>query len=301
MRSLLAATLTLSLGFAAPAAAGDDRDWSFESLFQSLGSAFAELFVGPEVHESFHWEGRLAAAGEIEVKGINGAIKVTPRSGDAVTVHAVKRGRRSDPREVEIQIVPHPKGLTICAVYPSPDARPNACVPGERGRIRSRNNDVAVDFDLTLPASAPLVARTVNGSVTARGLQADARVSSVNGSLRLESRGHVEAETVNGSVRIEAGSASAESVNGAIVARLAGGEWAAPLSFKTVNGTVTLTLPADAGAALRVRTTNGRIRSEFELKDERRTRRELSGTLGAGGPELSVRTVNGRVRIQKAI
>ena len=64
---------------------------------------------------------------------------------------------------------------------------------------------------------------------------------------------------------------------------------------------MTLTLPADAGAALRVRTTNGRIRSEFDLKDERRTRRELSGTLGAGGPELSVRTVNGRVRIQKAI
>jgi hypothetical protein len=43
---------------------------------------------------------------------------------------ATKHGRRSDPAEVEIEVVEHAGGVTICAVYPSPGSRPNECRQG---------------------------------------------------------------------------------------------------------------------------------------------------------------------------
>ncbi|MGE0453112.1 MAG: DUF4097 domain-containing protein [Vicinamibacteria bacterium] len=296
--SVLALLLTLGVG--APAQAQSSHD-SPAAFFESLGNVMADLFLGPEVRESFHWEGKLAR-GSLEIKGVNGSIKAITRSGDAVVVHAIKRGRRSEPSQVEIELVEHAGGLTICAVYPAPAGKPaNECAPGKTGRMAVRNNDVAVDFDVTLPEKTPFVARTVNGSIEASGLQADVTATSVNGSLKVISTGRVRAETVNGGVRIEAASASAESVNGSIHARLASTDWSEPLAFETVNGAVRLTLPEKASTALDVKTTNGSIRSDFDLQGERRTRRALSGTIGAGGRTLSVRTVNGSVRVKKAL
>jgi hypothetical protein len=38
-----------------------------------------------------------------------------------ITVNANKKGHRSDPSVVKIQVVEHPDGVTICAIYPSDD------------------------------------------------------------------------------------------------------------------------------------------------------------------------------------
>ena len=254
---------------AGPAAADDPNSWS---------SILADFFVGPAVRETFDWSGELASGRTLEIKGVNGAIKAVP--GARLEVHAVKKGRRHHPSEVKIDVVPHADGITICSLYPSPDETPNVCRPGAEGRIRVRNNDVTVDYTVTVPPGVKLTARTVNGPVEAKGLTADTIVRTVNCPVDVETTCRAEAETVNGPIVASIGQT--------------GG---APLAFKTVNGPVTVRVPDSANAQIRAETVNGRIDTNLTLQSASVGRRKLTGTLGKGGPELSVVTVNGPVSV----
>jgi hypothetical protein len=273
--------LPLSLGLAilggaaGPATTGD--------TWEGFTSVLADFFMGPQVQEEFRWQGAVAAGGTVEIKGVNGAIHAEPATGRDVEVVALKRGRRSSPREVEVRVVPHGGGLTICAVYPS-TGRANECVPGAGGPMSVRNNDVSVEFTVRLPAGLGLVARTVNGGVQASGLD-----------------GRVEAHTVNGSVRVATlGTAAVETVNGSIDASMARADWRDEASFQTVNGSITVALPREASTAVEARTVNGGITVDFEMAATRASRRELSGTIGAGGRRLALNTVNGAIHLRRA-
>jgi len=274
-------------------------DWGWDQWM----SVFADFFMGPEKKEEFRWQGPLASGATLEVKGVNGRIAARPASADKVELTALKHGRRSDPEDVRIVVVEHAGGITLCAVYPAPvGAPPNECAPGEAGRMKVRNNDVAVDFEVQIPAGRDLVARDVNGAVEVNGLGGSLRAHTVNGAIRASGvEGNVDARTVNGSVRLDArGTARATTVNGSIVADLGRADWTDRLEFETVNGSVTVALPAGTNADLHVSTTNGRIRNEFDLaQTSRSTRRELRGTIGKGGRELRITTVNGAVRVQR--
>ncbi len=262
--TLAAAALLLA---GRPAAAEDDPNrWS---------SILADFFMGPQVTETFHWKGAVATGKTVEIKDVNGS--VTVQRGAALEVTAVKRGRRNPPSAVTIATVEHEGGVTICAVYPTTDGIPNECRPGSGGRMNVRNNDVGVAFTVTVPDGVNVVARTVNGAVTATGLTAGVEARTVNGSITLDTRGAGQAETVNGSIEAKVGANPAA------------------LRFKTVNGAIRLTVPADTNARLKVQTVNGRINTSLRLRDASFTRRTLVGTLGNGGPEIDVQTVNGSV------
>jgi hypothetical protein len=272
----------LSLAFAVallalPARAHPGDAW------EAWASIFADFFLGPETKEEFRWHGPLAPGGTVEIKGVNGAIRAEPAAGNEVEVVAVKRGRRSSPRDVQVKVLPHEGGVTVCAVYPTSGFPANDCQPGSGGRMNVRNNDVAVDFTVRVPAGSGLVARTVNGAVQASGL-----------------RGRVEAHTVNGAVKLfTEGAAQAETVNGSIDATLGHTDWKDAASFQTVNGSITLALPREASTAVEARTVNGRIAVDFELAGARTSRREVSGTIGAGGRKLALATVNGGIRVRR--
>jgi len=265
--------------FALPAGAQGGDIWD------SWASIFADFFLGPETREEFRWHGAVSPGGTVEIKGVNGAIRAEPAAGNDVEIVALKRGRRSSPRDVQVKVVPHDGGLTVCAVYPTSGfGAANDCQPGTGGRMSVRNNDVSVDFTVRVPAGSGLVARTVNGSVHASGLRA-----------------RVEAHTVNGSVKLfTEGAATAETVNGSIDAALGRTDWKDSASFQTVNGSITLALPREASTAVQARTVNGRIATDFELAGARVSRRELTGTIGAGGRKLALETVNGGIRLRQA-
>lgn len=252
----------------------------------ALALAAAALVAAPAYAQDFAWNGRIAPGQTVEIKGVNGSIRAVRAEGDAVMVDAVKHARRSNPDEVEIVVVEHARGVTICAVYPTPaGARPNECAPGDGGRLSSRENDVRVDFTVRVPDDIHLVARTVNGQVDARGLGGD-----------------VVARTVNGDVRIEtAGTAEAQTVNGSIEAALGRADWSGRIGFKTVNGSITLELPVDLHTELRAQTVNGGIETDFPLQIQGRLiRTRVNGRIGEGGRELSLETVNGSIRLRKA-
>src|SRR3954449_10290581 len=95
--------------------------------------------------QDFRWHGAIPQGASIEIKGVNGDVRAEPSGSNEVEVTAEKRARRDDPASVQIQVVPHAGGVTICAVYPSRDgSRPNECQPGAGGRMNVQNNDVTV-------------------------------------------------------------------------------------------------------------------------------------------------------------
>jgi putative adhesin len=244
--------------------------------------AGALALATPSLAEDFAWRGRLTAGQTLEVRGINGGITADPSGGEA-EVTAVKKARNSDPASVEIRTVEHAGGVTICAVYPGRWGRSNTCEPGgDHGP--TRNNDVQVEFTVKVPAGVKLKAHTVNGGVRVGEVESDVDAASVNGSINVAATGVVKAETVNGSIEASMGRA----------------DWTGKLDFETVNGSITLDLPADLSTDVDAETVNGRIDVDFPLGGNvHRTKRELRGTIGGGGRSLDLETVNGSITLRK--
>ena len=276
LRPALALSLTATL-FAAPVRAEDPNSWS---------SMFADFFMGPRTRETFHTTARVPVGKTLEIKGVNGRVVAEPASGGEVVVDAIKSGRRQKPSAVRIETVDHEGGTTICAVYPTPSGhRPNECLPGGKGYMAVRNNDVDVEFRVKVPAGVSFVARTVNGSVEASGLTQAVAAYTVNGSVRVDTKGHAQAETVNGSITAGLGQA----------------RWTgAPLRFETVNGSITVNLPASTSTTIDAETVNGRIHSDFTLaQTSKQSRTRLAGVIGQGGRALELETVNGSITLHR--
>lgn len=246
----------------------------------SPNSASAQSEAAP-----FEWRGTVLQGNAIEIKGVNGDISAEPATGGDVEVTAVRRGRRSDPTSVRLEVVQHGDGVTICAVYPDTGSRPNECRPGSGGGMNVRDNDVNVTFTVRVPAGVRFVGRTVNGDVTTKGtLAGPVTIATVNGTAEFSTTAHGEASTVNGSIRGAFGSAL----------------WDGELSFSTVNGSITLDLPADISTDLRASTVNGDITTDFPVSvNGRISRRSLNATIGGGGRMLELETVNGSLKLNR--
>jgi hypothetical protein len=254
-------------------------------LSSAVTAAVLALVTAPAAAQDFTWHGSIAQGQSIEIKGVNGDISADASGSNDVEVSAEKRARRDDPASVQIQVVKHAGGVTICAVYPSRDgARPNECQPGDGGRMNVQNNDVTVHFTVHVPAGVAFVGKTVNGSVEATHLNGDVALSTVNGSTTFSTTGTGRASTVNGSIRGEMGRA----------------DWSDRLSMSTVNGGITLTLPASLSTDVKFTTVNGDITTDFPMTITGKVaRHRIEGTIGGGGRTLSLDSVNGSITLKR--
>jgi DUF4097 and DUF4098 domain-containing protein YvlB len=150
--------------------------------------------------------------------------------------------------------------------------------------MNTEDNDVNVTFVVKVPRGVHYAAHTVNGEIRAAGLRSNVEVETVNGSIRVSTSGRALASTVNGSIDASMGNA----------------DWGEDVAFSTVNGGITLDLPAEVNAELRASTVNGDIVSDFPVTVRGRFGpRRVSGTLGRGGHELELETVNGSITLRK--
>ncbi len=259
----IAAVALLGIGLVAPATAGD-RDRARRT------------------GQDFEWSESVASGKTVEVKGVNGDIIAEFTHGDEVVVTASKHARKCDPDEVRIEVIRHDGGITICAVYPG---RRNTCEVSNWSS-HTRDNDVVVDFKVQVPEGVRLVARSVNGDIAADGLDGPVEAYTVNGSVRVASNGTARAETVNGSITAEIGSA----------------RFSDELEFNTVNGSITLACPARISAAVLASTVNGEIVSDFPVTVQgRMNRHKLQGRIGEGGTgTFKLTTVNGGIHLRNA-
>ena len=250
-------------------------------LLASPAPAQTQQYAGGD----FKWRGVVAAGATLEVKGVNGDVTAEPSTSGEAEVTATMQGRRSDPREVRVEVVQHADGVTLCAMYPSRDvSKPNQCAPGDEGRMNVQDNDVQVRFTVRVPPGVSFSGRTVNGEIAAQSLNGPVDLRTVNGSATLSTSAHGQASTVNGSVQATLGAAN----------------WNGELEFKTVNGSLTLDLPADLSAEVRATTVNGDIVTDFPLTVSGRFGpRRLQGTIGAGGRKLALETVNGTITLRR--
>jgi len=242
--------------------------------------------VAPVVQQTqdWEWQGSVARGDAIEIKGINGGIKATGASGSQVMVTAVKKGKDDDPADVRIEVVEHSGGVTICAVYPDVEGKKNECAPGDGGRLSSKDNDVSVNFSVQVPQGVRLIAKTVNGDVEAGDLKADAMVVTVNGDIKVSTTGIAKAKTVNGSIQASMGRS----------------DWDGKLGFNTVNGNITVRLPAGVNADVSASTVNGSMDTDFPLTVQGRfSMKNMRGTIGSGGRDLEIETVNGSIHLER--
>lgn len=133
--------------------------------------------------------------------------------------------------------------------------------------------------------------------------------------------GEIDATELSGNITLKniSGSVVAHSLNGQILATLDRIDPSKPSSFSTLNGDIDVTLPANAKATLRMKTDNGAIYSDFDVKltsgpSVTRTSpeqvrngkysvrfdRTVRGTINGGGPEIQFTTFNGQIYIRKA-
>lgn len=237
------------------------------------------------IQGEFRWHGRLEPGRVIEIRGVNGDVRAVRGSGTQVEVTAKAHAEDGEPGEVEIRVIEHEAGITICAVYPGVESQSPDCGPVPSDGGLSAGRSASVDFQLRVPPGVTFIGRTVKGSVEAQCLAGDVEAYTVDGSIGLSAAGHVLAETVNGSIR----------------ASLDTRDWERPLELRTVNGGITVELRPGTNTQVRAATINGEISTEFPLRlQETSGPKSVAGTIGKGGAELNVATVNGRVELLRA-
>lgn len=178
--------------------------------------------------------------------------------------------------------------------------------------IEEENNRVAISaaspnrfykIAVEVPARANLEISTINGGeITVDGVDGDMEVGNVNGGITLTRvAGSVVAHTTNGGVRAAFTRVSPQK----------------PMAFTTLNGDVDISLPAATKANLRLRSDQGEIFTDFELKLQagstspsiEDTRKEggryrieinkaLQGTINGGGPDFELRSFTGNIYVR---
>ena len=164
---------------------------------------------------------------------------------------------------------------------------------------RSRHRQVGISYELLVPASTTVRARTGTGDVRVEGVTGAVDARTGSGSIELTAiGGDVDVRTGAGPIGITGLDTAllARAGTGRIrVAGAPGGPWA----LSTGSGGIQVSLPDDAAFEIDARTHSGEVRTEHPVvaPDEAR-RGQLQGTVRGGGPRVTLRTGSGSIAIE---
>ncbi len=157
---------------------------------------------------------------------------------------------------------------------------------------------------IQVPVQTSLVLRSVNGgAITVENISGSIDANHTNGAITITNvSGSVLANTTNGKVTVSLNQVAPDKA----------------MSFTSFNGTVDVTLPASAKANVMMKTNNGEIWSDFDIKlsapgkppvvEDSRSKngryrvhadRAMYGSINGGGPEMQFVTFNGNILIHK--
>ncbi|MEK7727620.1 MAG: DUF4097 family beta strand repeat-containing protein, partial [candidate division KSB1 bacterium] len=191
-------------------------------------------------------------------------------------------GKRSGMRRVEINTT----GLAV--------EEDNNVVEVEAGSM-SRT----IDLTIQVPVRTSLELSCLNdGDIVVEGVTGEIEVNNTNGAVTITNvSGSVVAHALNDDVRV-------------VFAKVQPGK---AMSFSSLNGDIDVTFPADVKATISMKSDNGEIYSDFDIKLEPKERRveensrseggkyrvrlekAMIGTINGGGPEIQFSTFNGDV------
>jgi Putative adhesin len=189
---------------------------------------------------------------------------------------------------------------------------------GLRGWLRPQRH--SADVTVTVPAGCPTQVGVVNASTIVSGISGNISAKSVSGDITLDGvTGSVDVKTVSGDLEARDldGDLAFNSVSGDLTladaavrnlaARTLSGQVTADidvpegsgLRVSTVSGDVFVRVPASASARVDLKTTSGRLRSNFEPLSPAPGpgKAVLSATLGSGSASISVTSMTGDVTL----
>ena len=172
-------------------------------------------------------------------------------------------------------------------------------------RISTDSYQRTVDLTITVPVHTSLSLHTVNdGNILVSGVDGEFDINDVNGEVDLKNIG---------------GSVVAHALNGHVLVTFNRIDPQKPMAFSSLNGDIDVTFPADLKANVSLRTDNGDVYSDFDVKvqptapqqtveDDRgkggkyrvKIDKNVRGTINGGGQEIQLKNFNGNIYIRKA-
>lgn len=234
----------------------------------------------------------------VHVSLMNGGITVTGYNGKEVMVEARSRGHESSRESHPDRKAEGMRRLDSRATGLSVEEQDNEVNIG----VRSMNR--TVDLVIQVPFNSSLKLRCLNDG----NIQVD-RVT-----------GEVDADDLNGSVKLTniSGAVVAHSLNEDVVVTFDKVTPGKSMSFSTMNGDVDVTFPADTKARVKLKSDNGEIYSDFDVKQEANPaspkvsdtgrhdgrfhvqfEKAMYGSINGGGPEMQFTTFNGKIYLRK--
>jgi hypothetical protein len=259
-------------------------------LFAAAGAVLAAQDSGDKITVPFR-DG--SAPKTLKVSLQNGSVTVKGYDGKDATIEGSGRSSR-ERRPSRI-----PEGMHRIDNFTM-----GLDVTEENNTITVVGSDSAGHVTIQVPVQTSLILRSVNGGAIT--------VENISGSI--------DANHTNGSINITnvSGSVLANTTNGKVIVSLNKVTGDKAMSFTSFNGTVDVTLPADVKSNVMMKTNNGEIWSDFDIKlsasgkppvveDTRgkngkyrvRIDRSMYGTINGGGPEMQFVTYNGNILIHK--
>jgi DUF4097 and DUF4098 domain-containing protein YvlB len=229
--------------------------------------------------EEFHHTYALAAEGRVELDNINGDVHISTWDRNEVKVDAVKfAGSKDRLDDARIEINAEKDEISIRTKYRDHDLTFN---------WGSNHNPAGVEYAITVPRGAHLdEIKLINGSLELDGTSGEVHASCINGRLEAHNlSGRAELSTINGHLEARFDQLPNSSVE-----------------LKSVNGSVSLTIPSDSKAEIEASTVSGGIDNDFgmHVNHHRFVGHDLRGQLGRGGPHIELQNVNGHIEIRHA-
>lgn len=133
------------------------------------------------VTASLRWTGTVAPGGTLELRGLNGPVRVEAGEGQEVEVVAIRRGPRALLPALEVRIVEHAGGVLVYAV--SEGHGPSATRRAER-RVARGAALVRVEIVARVPPGVRVTATTFNDDIEIVGLGNAVEAATANGRVR---------------------------------------------------------------------------------------------------------------------
>lgn len=206
---------------------------------------------------------------------VNGRVEIEQGQRGVIEVVAVANAKNEDDlARIEIVMVQSGNSVTVETEY-------------EDSGWGKRSSSGGVEYTVKLPASMSKTSvDLVNGSLTIKGID-----------------GNVQADLVNGSIKVEGASGDAilNSVNGSITLKYDDIANVNDIDADTVNGSIKISLPEDAGIKVDAETMHGSIKSDFGLSAKKNmfTGKHMKGSVGSGDISLTLESVNGSIKVLK--